>query len=236
MTQPYYQDDLVTLFHADASDMMHRMPTDSFDHVITDPPYSEEVHKNAKSNAGSSDEFASIDFAPLRTQQLVSVFDQSARVAKRWVISTTSFQQAHLLSEHDSEFYDFKRMGVWVKTTYAPQILGDRPATAWEAILYLHSKGVPSKWNGGGTHGNYIGNIAQPNGHPTAKPLELYKQFIQNFTQPGESVLDPFAGSGTTLEAARMAGLQVTGIEISEKYCELIAKRLQQQEFDFGGI
>jgi len=236
LTEPYYQDDLVTLIHGDFFTEMHRMTTDSFDHVITDPPYSYEVHKNAKSNAASSDEMDSIDFAALSKQQLASAFDQSARIARRWVISTTSFQQAYLLSEYDSEFYDFKRMGVWAKTTYAPQILGDRPASAWEAILYLHSKGSPSRWNGGGKHGNYVGNIAQPNGHPTAKPLDLYKQFVSNFTEPGETVLDPFAGSGTTLEAARMAGLKVTGIEMNERYCELIAKRLQQQEFDFGGV
>lgn len=236
MTKPYYQDEFVTLIHGDFAEEMFYMSTDSFDHVITDPPYSDEVHRNAKTNAASSNELEAIDFAPLSKQKLASFFDQSARIAKRWVISTTSFQQAYLLSEHDSDYYDFKRMGVWAKTTYAPQILGDRPAQAWEAIIYLHSKGVPSKWNGGGSHGNYVGNIAQPNGHPTAKPLELYKQFVANFTQPGETILDPFAGSGTTLEAARMAGLKVTGIEINERYCELIAKRLQQQEFDFGGL
>lgn len=65
--------------------------------------------------------------------------------------------------------------------------------------------------------------------HPNEKPVELVAHFIRCFTRPNELVIDPFAGSGTTLEAARMMGRRAVGFEIDAKHCETAAKRLSQQ-------
>lgn len=72
-------------------------------------------------------------------------------------------------------------------------------------------------------------------GHPAPFPVELAARCIRLSTWPGEVVLDPFAGSGSTLVAARDLGRRAIGIERSERYCELAARRLSQGALDFGG-
>ena len=64
--------------------------------------------------------------------------------------------------------------------------------------------------------------------HPTQKPLELISWILRNYSTAGDSILDPFLGSGTTCVAAKILGRKSIGIEISEKYCEIAKKRLAQ--------
>ena len=72
-------------------------------------------------------------------------------------------------------------------------------------------------------------------GHPAPMPIEVARRCIRLSTWPGETVLDPFAGSGTTLLAARQLGRRAIGIERSERYCELAIERLAQGALDFRG-
>ena len=67
--------------------------------------------------------------------------------------------------------------------------------------------------------------------HPSPKPLSLIRWILGRFE--GDSVLDPFLGSGTTLVAAKQLGRRAIGIEVEERYCEIAAKRLSQEVFDF---
>jgi site-specific DNA-methyltransferase (adenine-specific) len=75
----------------------------------------------------------------------------------------------------------------------------------------------------------------RPTAHPAPMPVEVARRAIRLSTWPGETVLDPFAGSGTTLLAARQLGRQAIGIERSEAYCALTVDRLSQRALDFGG-
>ena len=70
-------------------------------------------------------------------------------------------------------------------------------------------------------------------GHPSQKPIALITALAEEMPQ-GATVLDPFMGSGTTLQAARELGRYAIGIELSEEYCEIAAKRQQQRMMSFG--
>lgn len=66
------------------------------------------------------------------------------------------------------------------------------------------------------------------NTHPTVKPVDLMRYLVRLVTPPGGIVLDPFAGSGTTLVAAKLEGRKAVGIEVNPEYCEIAKKRLEQ--------
>jgi DNA modification methylase len=74
-----------------------------------------------------------------------------------------------------------------------------------------------------------------PDAHFAVFPPELVRRPILATVPEGGTVLDPFFGSGTTAVMARRLGRKAVGVELSESYCELAAKRFQQQVFDFGG-
>lgn len=128
------------------------------------------------------------------------------------------------------------------ETPSAPNLRGD-----WEAVL-VHFKDewqreTPPEFKGWkDTHGNWpalVSNVwtMQPehrDGHPAPYPVELASRCIRLSTWPGETVLDPFMGSGTTLRAAKDLGRRAIGIEVSERYCEIAAQRLAQEVLDFG--
>ena len=75
---------------------------------------------------------------------------------------------------------------------------------------------------------------ADPVDHPCPKPLPWMLWLVGLVSQEGETVLDPFAGSGTTLRAARDLGRRAIGIEIEERYCEIAVQRLAQGVLEFG--
>lgn len=116
----------------------------------------------------------------------------------------------------------------------APNIRGD-----WEAVL-VHFKGKWHRHPPAGmeqwqdTIGDWpalVSNVwnIQPerrNGHPAPYPVQLAERCIRLSTWPGEIVLDPFSGEGSTLVAAKRLGRRAVGIELSEKYCEMAANRL----------
>jgi site-specific DNA-methyltransferase (adenine-specific) len=244
MTAPYYADDHVTLWHGDCRDMLAAMPDRSADCVITDPPYSQNTHTNARINstdgkgARNNHVIAGLrrDFGHITAEDLSDALTQCGRITRGWVIATLDYHHAFTYETNPPVGLRLMRLGVWLKTDPMPQISGDRPALGWETIAYLHRTDHRSTWNGGGKHGNWHGGKEQAGLHPTAKPVAMVANWVRLFTNPGDTILDPFAGSGTTLRAAKDEGRKAIGVEIDERYCEVIAKRLAQGVLDFGGV
>jgi site-specific DNA-methyltransferase (adenine-specific) len=219
--KPYYSDDAVTLYHGDCREILPGI--ESVDHVITDPPYSDDTHEGARTgdsaNAGVLVDFASTDAGAIRDVL-------AACRARRWGILTVDWQHVLPLKQSPPNGWKFIRHGVWVKPNGTPQFTGDRPAQGWEAVAILHAdvKGR-MRWNGGGLPATWT-HCKVASAHPTGKPEPLLAQWIAQFTDDGETILDPFAGGGTTLAVAKRLGRKAIGIEREESYCENIVKRL----------
>lgn len=236
----YYSDESVTLHLADCREILDGLEDRAVDCVITDPPYSDRTHQNARANdasgkgqrslSGSRKTFGSITEADLKV-----ILSSMGRVSRGWVVATLDYHHSVAFDEAPPTGLRVLRLGVWVKTNPTPQISGDRPAQGWESIAYMHRDDLRPKWNGGGKHGNFVTPIPPPEGHPTAKPLGMVADWVRMFTNPGDTILDPFAGSGTTLRAAKDEGRKAIGVELDERYCEVIAKRLSQDTL-FGEV
>ena len=226
----------MTLYHGDSREIMASMEDASVKAVLTDPPYTERTHSKARKNTADGIGQGITTFGSITDDDLESILAECGRISQGWVVATLDYRHAVKFDAEPPAGLKCQRVGVWVKTNPTPQITGDRPAQGWEAIAYLHRDKGRSKWNGGGKHGNYVTPIAAPEGHPTAKPLSIMRDWVNLFSDSGDTILDPFAGSGTTLRAAVDNGRRAIGIELNEAYCELIAKRLSQGALDlFGG-
>jgi site-specific DNA-methyltransferase (adenine-specific) len=238
---PYYSDESVTLYHGDSRELLASMPDLSVDAVITDPPYSDRTHEMTRSNSNGAKRHGnrvlsgSFGFNSISAEDLAVVLGEAGRVSRRWVVANVDYRHAFAFHDSPPPGLRLLRIGVWVKTNPNPQISGDRPAQGWEAIAYMHRDDLRPTWTGGGRAANFVLPNAQNHGHPTTKPIEMVGQFVRWFTNPGDTVLDPFAGSGTTLRAAVDNGRKAVGCELDERYCELIVKRLAQGALDFGG-
>jgi site-specific DNA-methyltransferase (adenine-specific) len=218
--KPYYEQDGITIYHGDCREVLPSLP--EVDHVITDPPYADETHDGALGDGGAS---KLIDFASVTADDLRVTFG-GIRI-RRWCVATMDWRHIAAFEKSPPTGLRFVRFGIWVKPNGAPQFTGDRPATGWEGVCILHSDGPKLRWNGGGRHGVWTVN-KENTSHPTGKPLALVGGFVQQFTDRGDLILDPFMGGGSVLEACKVAGRRAIGIEREEKYCEIAAKRLAQ--------
>ncbi|WP_107768473.1 DNA-methyltransferase [Nocardioides terrigena] len=248
----YYQDDLVTLHHGDCRDVLGGVRADV---CVTDPPYGEtsiswdvwpvgwvEATTLALPDATSMWCFGSMrmflersgDFAGWRLSQDVVWRKPRARST-----ATDRFARIH---EHALHWY----RGPWGEVYHQAQRVpyyGKRAHVPAKAI-----KGSPGElrpmastieYSDDGTRltpSILEGTAGDPRTvlHPTQKPLAVLAPLIEYACPPGGIVLDPFAGSGSTLDAARSFGRRAVGIEADERYCEIAAKRLSQDTL-FGG-
>jgi site-specific DNA-methyltransferase (adenine-specific) len=191
------------------------------DVILTDPPYSAVTHNGAR--GGGFQQTPLIEFAAMTDETAVDLAQRCCVLARRWVVMTMDWRHAAAIEQRCPE--SFVRAGVWIKSNAAPQFTGDRPGTGWEAIVMLHRPGK-KHWNGGGQHA--VWNIPRATGpHPTAKPLRLLHDWVQQFSDPGETILDPFMGSGTTGVACVELGRKFIGIEQDPVYFALACQRIR---------
>ena len=103
---------------------------------------------------------------------------------------------------------------------------------SWELIQVRHTGPLNGRRDGAVLR--YLADKQDYALHPSPKPLALLRYLVSKVTQPGETILDPFAGSGTTGRAAKDLGRKAVLIEREERYCEIAAKRMAQEVLDFG--
>lgn len=243
MTTPYYADEAVTLYHGCCLDVLPQVGM--VDHVITDPPYSRDVYvralgHNTHQGAKTPDRlYKGAGLAKLAAGDIGHVDALIEPVAlllaptvRRWLVVFSDVEGGIVgwRAALTAAGLRYVRTGAWVKPNVMPQMSGDRPAVGFEPCTICHALG-PMRWNGGGRAATWIHSVAQgasrPD-HPCPKPEPLMAELVALFTDPGEMILDPFAGSGTTLHAAKRLGRKAIGIEINEGFCEVAARRLSQ--------
>jgi site-specific DNA-methyltransferase (adenine-specific) len=142
----------------------------------------------------------------------------SVTLARRWVVMSCAWQHAAQLEKAGV------MLGIWYKPNGALQFTGDRPGMGWEAMAILHCEGK-KRWNGGGHHADWVCNVEHGE-HPTQKALKLVMEWVAKFTDPGETALDPFMGSGTTGIACAKHRRKFIGIEKRPAYFDLACRRI----------
>ena len=224
---------------------MASLPDKSVDHVICDPPYAKVVVTSAKtapSGVIGGSVTRDLGYSGISDEQIAGVAAQIARITLRWALV---FCDAESLSKWraalESGGMKHARMGAWVAPNFTPQFSGDRPGTGWEACEIAHAGAGRWRWNGGGLPAVWI--VPRPvngteerraTGHPTPKPLPLLETLVEQFTEPGDLVCDPFSGSGTTGVACKRLGRRFIGWEREPKYHAIAEKRIAAAREQLG--
>ena len=240
--KPYYADGLITLYLGDCREIVPTL--DACDVVITDPPYGETSLGWDQRVAGWLGLMPSSSlwcFGSLRS----FMAETDAFTAAGWHMSqdvvwekhngsglaADRFRRVHEIAAH---FYH----GSWSEIYHQPQYTHDA------APRTVRRKALPPQWQGARGPTVYRSEDGGPRLmrsvirvrtehmralHPTQKPIGVLVPLIAYSCPLGGVVLDPFAGSGSTLVAAKQLGRRAIGIEIDERYCEIAAQRLAQE-------
>lgn len=208
--QPYYQDKYVQIFHGDCREILPELSGGGIDLVLTDPPY----------GVNKTEWDIETDWRILLPQvmRILPVKDDSIVIvfcATRYIADTIGF-------------IPFPYRWQFIASCPNNMIPGDIGFAKYTSALIfssrksIHSDAQDLREFAAGT------DELKHNGHPTPKPISIIAYLVEHFSKPDELILDPFLGSGTTAYCAKKLGRKCIGIEISEKYCEIAARRCQQ--------
>lgn len=219
---PYFSDGLVTLYHGDARKILPKLGG-VVDCVVTDPPYG----INYRSNHGKRFEEIAGDDSPCLWW--IAAAKRIMKPAGRAYCFASEKQIGAIQEEFVKQGMTLSRMLVWDKQAMTSGDLADYGCRT-EYIIPALKRGDSDKLRG--SRDSNLISVPRVDtrllSHPCEKPKALLSYLIVRATDAGMTVLDPFAGSGATLDAARELGRKVIGIELEEKWCEQIANRLSQ--------
>jgi DNA modification methylase len=204
---PYYSDAYVTLYHGDCREVL---PVEA-DVLVTDPPYGVE-YSTSRGGKFTGSRITSDDSICARNQVLDWWWPRPAVVFGSWKRETPQGTKAVL---------------VWDKGDHVG--MGDLsfPWKPNHELIYVWGHGFSGHRGTGVLRFNAPSPNFQEQLHQTEKPLDLMIELVGKC--PAGIILDPFAGSGTTLRAAKDLGRRAIGIEIEERYCEIAARRMAQE-------
>lgn len=225
MIKPYFERDGITILHGDCRDILPEINPSSISLVLTDPPYGIDLdtanHARKRGALASANDYAPVhgdsepyDPSPLmRFPRLIlfgaNHFAERLPASPSWLVWD---KVANLRSDRPLGFNDNADAElIWTNLGGPVRILRHQ----WIGLM----KGTER---------------SEARVHPTQKPVALIRWLIDYYTKPGDLILDPYMGSGTTLRAALDQGRRAIGIEIEEKYCAIAAERLSQSVLPFG--
>jgi site-specific DNA-methyltransferase (adenine-specific) len=220
---PYYEHGGIVIYHGDCREVLPEVPSVRL--VVTDPPYVFGIASTAQEGkaGGWGDLMNSAVWYEswlAEAKRLTANEQGAAWVFNSWRSFPVLARAAYGVR------WPVESLMVWDKEWIGPGgQRGLRPAYELAALFAqpdfaIANRGLPDIWRS-------KWSSIKPNGHPAEKPVALLARMIRE--SGGGCVLDPFMGSGSTLVAAKQEGCRAIGIEIEERYCEIAAKRLQQE-------
>jgi len=211
--RPYHEEPAVTIYHGDCRQIVPLLG--NFDLLLTDPPYGLNVDRTMSKQGGTQYGKA----AAAKRHYEATGWDESA--PPRWVLEMLRASSKWQIL-WGGNYYDALPAArgwlVWDKENGDNQFADCE--LAW-TNLDIAVRKKAHMWNGMIRKGN------EAREHPTQKPLALM-QWCIGLAGDVQTILDPFAGSGTTGEAAKLMGKRAVLIEREERYCEIAARRLAQ--------
>jgi site-specific DNA-methyltransferase (adenine-specific) len=210
--KPYYERDGITIYHGDCREIL---PSLKADVVVTDPPYGVAFKGKATKHTKASGGYTTEDSAV--------VGPDTIRLALPLVERAAVFTGTRLAFRYPPP--------ADIGCVYCPSGagIGTWGFTCMHIVLFYGPR--PTAACKPSSIQSF--DVAGKSGHPCPKPLSWMKWLVNLASIEGETILDPFMGSGTTLVAAKLEGRKAIGIEIEERYCEIAAKRLAQGVLNF---
>lgn len=241
MFVPYYQNDNITLYNNDCMAIMKQMPDESIDLIVTDPPYRCTARGGSgnmggywtNSNAKSGVIFQQNDISP---KLYMPQFYRILKDGTHCYIMINHVNLIEMLNTATACGFKFIKSLIWNKNK---QICGRFYMNCFEYIL-MFRKGTSRDINNFSTPDiltipvNKMKDADGNNLHDTEKPVALMKILIENSSNKGQTVFEPFAGIGTTLVASDELERKAIGCELDEKYCKVIPTRFGNVPFQDG--
>jgi DNA modification methylase len=220
--KPYYDEDGITIYHGDCRDVLAEIGR--ADVFVTDPPYGVNLGNHGGATDGRTDHvlvksgYSAYDDTPEN-------FDAVVVPVVRALVA--SIERGAVFCAGHMAF----RLPVpaAIGGVFLPAACG---RTAWGYNSFAHCLlygAAPDLNKGAKPIGITSTAVSGANGHPCPKPEPWLRWLVDLTSRQTEVIIDPFAGSGTTLRAAKDLGRRAIGIEIDERYCEIAAKRLSQR-------
>lgn len=218
MPVPYYQDDLVTLYHGDCREITEWLAADV---LVTDPPYGRSWRQGdtGKGRGWASDRHDGIanDHDPTVRDAALALWGGTRRaiVFGDLMLAPPGGTKLVLIYDKGSSAGFTGAIAGVRRNVEAVYLLGK-----WPSGLGGRSAVVSTAVSTGG-------NLARKAKHPHAKPHDVMAELL-SLTTDARTIADPFAGSGSTLLAAKLLGRRAIGVEVDERYCAVVADRLSQ--------
>jgi site-specific DNA-methyltransferase (adenine-specific) len=220
----------IKLYYGDCMGILPTLKAESIDAVITDPPYGTNDGMGKVIRRGKTD----VAFGVIKWDKDLpfSYLKEVYRVMKNdtWGFAFTDKKAVSLLwGKAEAAGLLPRNTFYWIKYNKAPTPRSNFKSCVETALVFTKG-GTTKKWNGGGNQANYIEMPFVTGGEkvdfPTQKPVQLMGHLLNLITDPGDVVLDPFMGSGSTGVACIQEGRSFVGIEISEESFALAQERI----------